>query len=59
MSERYAAEPFSEPDGSTSWAVRRYVRQADYYARHIVSWHRTHAQAREALARLRGERRTG
>ena len=48
MTERYA-EPFSEPDGRTTWAVREYVYEPDHYLRHIVSWHETRPEAEAAI----------
>jgi hypothetical protein len=47
------AEPFSEPDGRTTWAVREYVYEADRYFRQIVSWHPTREEAEAAIREWR------
>lgn len=48
MTERYA-EPFSEPDGRETWAVREYVYEPNRYFRQIVSWHETQVEAEMAI----------
>ena len=42
-------EPFAEPDGRTTWAVREYLECEGYYRRQIVSWHETREEAEAAL----------
>ena len=53
MVERYA-EPFSEPDGRTTWVVREYVYTPDRYFRQIVSWHPTRAEAEQVIRQWKG-----
>ena len=48
VTERYA-EPFTEPDGRMTWAVREYVYESNYIRRTIVSWHETRSEAEDAI----------
>lgn len=48
MREFYA-QPFHEPDGRQTWAVREYIYEPDRFSRQIVSWHETREEAEAAV----------
>lgn len=52
MSASIRIEPFTEPDGSTSWAAREYVLCDGYFRRSIIKWFKTKAEG-EAWLRER------
>lgn len=47
-------EPFSEPDGRTTWAAREYVECEGYFRRQIVKWFETREEGEQWLEALRG-----